>query len=590
MVDLRLYRAALLPFLLVVVVAAFSLGPRPRPLSTTLAPDAFDGPTASGAITSLGIQFPDRRPGSPGDAGLADFMQQAFGRSAGFDVTTHDFTADTVDGRRTLRDVIATRQGTSNRSIVIVAHRDAARAGSLAELSGTAALLELVHVFAGRITNRTLTLVSTSGGSGGDAGAAQLARLLPRPVDAVLVLGDLGGTRSRRPYVVPWSDGTSGSAPIRLRRTVEAALQGELSRSPGGVAITDQLSRLAFPLTTGEQGPLLAAGLPAVLIQGSGELGPHSGDLLSPTRMQALGRGVLRAVNALDEGADLSTAPTHDLLLGSLVLGAWTVRLLVGALLLPVLLAGVDIYARLRRRREAVMPWLGWLLSSAMPFALAGLFAAALGRTGLLPSAPAGPVTSAQLPIDGNARTAMISVLLVFALGWLGRRALLRAGAAAQRAPGTAGAGPAGAVVLSMSMLALLVWLRNPFAAALLVLPLHLWLLAMLFEPAPPRRIAIGLVVFALVPLLVVVGLDSARLELGPLSFCWTALLLVAGGHVGLLAVLAWSIAAGALVAALTICAQRPRERPEQPAVTVRGPMSYAGPGSLGGTDSALRR
>jgi hypothetical protein len=30
--------------------------------------------------------------------------------------------------------------------------------------------------------------------------------------------------------------------------------------------------------------------------------------------------------------------------------------------------------------------------------------------------------------------------------------------------------------------------------------------------------------------------------------------------------------------------------RPEQAPVTVRGPASYAGPGSLGGTESALRR
>ena len=44
----------------------------------------------------------------------------------------------------------------------------------MAELSGTAALLELARVFAARETKRTIVLVSTSGGSGGDAGAAQL--------------------------------------------------------------------------------------------------------------------------------------------------------------------------------------------------------------------------------------------------------------------------------------------------------------------------------------------------------------------------------------------------------------------------------
>ena len=55
---------------------------------------------------------------------------------------------------------------------MILAHRDASARGAEAELSGTAALLELARVFAARETQRTIVLVSTSGGSGGDAGAA----------------------------------------------------------------------------------------------------------------------------------------------------------------------------------------------------------------------------------------------------------------------------------------------------------------------------------------------------------------------------------------------------------------------------------
>jgi phosphotriesterase-related protein len=41
--DLRIYRAAFVPVLFAVLVVAFSLQDRPRPLETTLAPDAFDG-------------------------------------------------------------------------------------------------------------------------------------------------------------------------------------------------------------------------------------------------------------------------------------------------------------------------------------------------------------------------------------------------------------------------------------------------------------------------------------------------------------------------------------------------------------------
>jgi hypothetical protein len=44
-----------------------------------------------------------------------------------------------------------------------------------------------------------------------------------------------------------------------------------------------------------------------------------------------------------------------------------------------------------------------------------------------------------------------------------------------------------------------------------------------------------------------------------------------------------------ASVAVLAVQAAR-QDRPQPAQVTVRGPVTYAGPGSLGGTKSALRR
>ena len=121
--------------------------------------------------------------------------------------------------------MIAERPGSTSASpIVILAHRDAAGTGSKAELSGTAALLELARVFAARETKRTIVLVSTSGGSGGDAGAAATDRHLEElgqhgPFDAAIVLGDVAGRACARPFVVPYSDGF-GSAPLQLQRTL----------------------------------------------------------------------------------------------------------------------------------------------------------------------------------------------------------------------------------------------------------------------------------------------------------------------------------------------------------------------------------
>jgi hypothetical protein len=586
-VDLRLYRMAFVPFALAVVYVAFSLATWPPALTTTLPPTAFVGGPAMTTLKTLANEFPDRRPGSAGDQRMAGYMARVF-RGDGFTTTTHTFTGDTVAGRRSLETVIASRQGSKSPSIVIVAHRDSARPGSPAELSGSAALIELAHVFSETTTKRALTLVSTSGGSGGAAGTADLAADIAGPVDAVIVLGDLAGSRSSRPYVVPWSDG-SQIAPIALRRTVEAALAGQLGRSPGGTAVSDQVARLVFPLTVGEQGPLDAAGIPAVLVQQSGEVGPSAGDPVSPTptRFQEFGRGVLAAVDALDNGPTVG-APTRDLLLGHLVLEASSVRLLVGLLILPALVAGVDALARARRRRAGLVGPVVWLAAAAVPFALAAGFAVLLGRSGLLAAAPTGPVTSRQLPSGVSGTIALISVGIVFALAWLLRAPLMR-----RLSQQATAADPGAPVALSLvgCAIACLVWVFNPYMALLSLAPLHLWVFATMLERPPPRALAVGLVGAALLPLVAVIVLDCARLGLGPHAFAWMGLVMVAGAHVGLAALILWSLSGGCVIAAFAIAVARAREHWEElPPITVRGPVSYAGPGSLGGTDSALRR
>lgn len=586
MLDLRIYRAAFIPFLLAVVLVGFGLADQPAPAVSTLAPDAFDGARAASDLRALAAAAPDRRPGSPGDARLATLIAGQFA-DAGFAVHSDSFAARTVAGTRILRTVLAVRPGARAGAIVLLAHRDAARPPALAELSGTATLFELAHVLKGRVTQRTVVLVSTSGGSGGDAGAIDLLSHLGVPVDAAIVIGDVAGARSREPHVVPWSDGQQVAPPF-LVKTVAAGLAQELGRLPGSVGTLDQLARLAFPLTVGEQGPLIASGVPAVLVQSSGEPGPHSSDALSrdPLQLQSYGRGVLRAISALDAAPDVQ-APRAQISFGRRLMPAWAIRLLVATLLLPVVVAVVDAFARARRRRHVLSPWLRWVLAGGAPFLAAAVFAWLLGHVGILRAAPSQPVAPQNLPLDAGARTALASVLLVFALGWAARAPLLRA-LRAQGAPGAPGA--AVALLVVATALACFAWLLNPFTAALIVIPLHVWLLMLVTGTPLPRALVIGLLVLALVPLAGLLALDSAHLGLGLQSLAWMALLLVAGGHVGAIGMLAWSIAFGCAVSAFLIALARVRERAPTAPVTVRGPLSYAGPGSLGGTESALRR
>src|SRR5947208_1402057 len=342
MLNLRLYRTAWLPVLFCAVIVAFSLHERPRGVPTTLAPDAFDGPRAARTLEGLATAFPDRRPGSPGDDRLAERVRAGFVHAfcAGVDraecsdrVRERRFSARTIDGHRELRTVVAQRPGRLEGRIVVLAHRDAAGRGAKADLSATAGLLELAQVLAGRVTERTVTLVSTSGGSGGSAGAADFAAHAGGPVDAVIVLGDLAGTVSHSPWVVPWSN-ARGSASMRLQRTAELAVREEAG-SPGSPGVATQFLRLAYPLTVSEQGPLDAAGIPAVLIGPGGELGATPDEAVDANRLRIFGRGVLRTITALDNGADVERAAATGLVVHGQVVPEWAMRLPVGTLLLP---------------------------------------------------------------------------------------------------------------------------------------------------------------------------------------------------------------------------------------------------------------
>jgi hypothetical protein len=386
----------------------------------------------------------------------------------------------------------------------------------------------------------------------------------------------------RRPFVLPWSRGPR-LAPIRLRRTLEEALRLDAGIRPGGVRAIAQLARLAVPFGIGEEAPLNAAGVSAVELQASGERGPAADAAISRARLSGFGRAALRTVTALDEGPDLDAFPGASVVLLDKVLPAWVVRLLVATLLLPLLVAAVDGLARVRRRKGPVLPWLRWLLGMAAPFAVAALVARALGASGLLGPVP-GAVPAGRVPV---AWAGVAVILLVFALGAIGVRPLHRL-LAARAEPADGGA--AAALALTMTVLCLAVWALNPFAAALLVLPAHLWMLVSVPEIRLPRAVGVVAALLALLPVLVVLWVFAAAVGASPLTLPWSLLLVVAGGQVGILSLLIMCAAAGCGAGALTLAWRAGGEISQPaPSYSVRGPMGHAGPGSLGGTASARR-
>lgn len=603
MLDPRIYRTGLIVVAVVVIVVAFSLGNQPPPLMATLVPDAFNGGTAYATMGSLAAQYPDRRPGSYGDEDIASSVVQAFGQD-GLQVQRSTFRAQTVDGPKTIETVTGTLSGLSPGSIVIVAHRDSTRVGAPADLSGTAVLLELAQVLSAQTQQRSVVLASTSA-SIGAAGAAKLAGTLPKPVDAVIVLGDMAGADVRSPIVVPWSDSTLVAPPL-LRNTVAQALQQQTGLSVREESIGGQFLHLAFPLAASEQRPFAAAGEPAVLVSASGSRVPAADEPTSQGQIGAFGRAVLQTVSALESGRSVPAPSSYIRWRGELI-PAWAVRLLVLALIAPVLIATVDGLARARRRGYRVARWAWWVLSACIPFALAVLVVLVLRLVGAIGIAPPGPIGGDALTLGGRAVAILIGLALVIvlgevAVGWFGRRMWSGSSDAPEPANGhprrrqvlpddAASPGAGAALLLVLCVVTLAIWLENPFAAALLVPALHCWMWIVLPEQRLRAPWAMLLLLAGLVPGVLAALYYAMVMGLGPAAAAWNAVLMLAGGDFSVMAALEWSIVLGCVVSLALMMVRIARQpRPAEVPVTVRGPISYAGPGSIGATKSALRR
>jgi hypothetical protein len=164
--------------------------------------------------------------------------------------------------------------------------------------------------------------------------------------------------------------------------------------------------------------------------------------------------------------------------------------------------------------------------------------------------------------------------------------------AAGPDAEAAASSGAGVAVALALSAAAVGLWLIDPFAALVAVPAVHLWMLATLVDPPPARRVRIGLVAGGLVLPALLAVYELFVLGVDPLGGAWYLLLLVLGGQVGLFEVVVGALFVAVFGSVLAIV-RRSASVPggaEPVAPTTRGPLSYAGPGSLGGTDSALRR
>jgi hypothetical protein len=588
LVDPRIYRASFVLALLALVVVMFSLESRPRAQSSDLAPEAVSGSDAYAETGRLAARYPDRRPGSPDDAALGNLVEQRF-RDLGMETSTQRFFTD-VDGKDVeLSNVIGRLRGRSDRQVVVLAHRDTATRPGAAAASNTAMLLELAQAMDGLDRRRTMVFVSADGGSEGMKGAQRFAERYAdrQKVEVALVLDDLGATDNRRPYVIPWS-ASSSRASLAATRTVDAALARETGGGGGSESWLGQVVHLAWPLTAREQGPLGREGIDALTVSARAELARGAGtdtlDGISETRFTRFGRAAFASVLAFDSPGYRGKPPSRYITAGRNVIPGWSLSLFAVGLILPAVITAVDAVARAARRGAPIGPWMRWSLATALPFAVTVLGALAFELVGWLPDTGAETVSPATRLSAGEAAGPLIGLAVLFAVSWVVLRRIALGDVRPRR---LAPEGAAAALALLLSVEVLAVCAINPFSALLLVPAAHLCLLAALSQTPRRALLAGALVAGALALPILAMLYYGARFDLGLSVHSYLLLVLsTAAGSVG--SALLGSLVAGSLTAS-ALLAVRTGGPSAAPEITVRGPVSYAGPGSLGGTESALR-
>jgi hypothetical protein len=558
MIDLRLYRVTLLPALAAIAVLMFSLGSLPEAKRSRLAlPNGFDGGRAASTATELARLAPDRRPGSPGNARIADFVRQRFTAIQGGEVTEQEFSGAFHGDDVKMRNVILTLPGQSDRRVALIAHRDeAAGAGLASSAASTGTLLEIAASFSGSTHQKTLVFASTDGGTAAALGARRFGADYPGhdQLEAVISLEQPGAAKPRRPFVVPWSAGSESTA-IQLTRSAEAAVRDEIGGSTGKLGVFGQLVQLALPGGLGEQSVLIDEGLDAVSVSSAGER-PLPEDETGPASFSAdtvgeFGRATLSLILAFDATSEpLEHGPAAYVNVAGNLLPGWSLRLLALALIAPVLIVAIDAAARVRRRDLALLQPLAWVLSRAAPFIAALLTLYLFTLVTALPS-PGFPFDSRDYAFGWPA-----GISIAAALAALAGAAFL----ARPVPPSKAGVeGATAALALVSAATALLLWLLNPYLALLAVPAIHLWLVPSFQRVRPRVAAALAAVALGLVlPVAALVQL-SDRLELGR-GIAWNLTLMVSGGHIGPGLMLLLCVLAGCAVATVAAGAARRRQ------------------------------
>jgi hypothetical protein len=578
-VSSRLYRAGWLAVAAALVALAFTVG-QPSPLPEPRLDPSFDGETATQFASQLAQQFPDRTPGSAGAESAARWVTDRF-RDYGLRVHRQEFTTEIPGlGRRGLVNLVAIAPGRSPEAIVVMAHRDdlGLSPGAVDNASGTGALVELARNVASTTLAHTLVFLSSDGGAYGSLGAAEFSRnpdYLKQligghaSVAAVVNLDAVGGSGPPR---LLFTGETARSPAISLVATARRSVETQAETAPEEPGTLAQVVDLAFPFSLYGQAPFVARGIPAVTLTSAGVRPPPAEDdapeALRGRRLGQLGRSAQDLLGALDEAPETASGTAPYVTMGSRFLRGWAIQVLLIALLVPVLAATVDLFARLRRRHVALGPALRSLRGRLGVWLWLGAVFALFSFAGFFPNGASAPIDPDTPQAADWPLLALFAFALLSGVGWIVARPRL----VPVRVPDDGEElGGHLAALLGLAVVALVVAAVNPFALVFVLPSLHAWIW---LPQLRDRPIALRLLVYAAGfggPLLLLASF-AVRYDLG-VDALWYLATLVSVGYVPaplVLVALAWG-AVAAQVGALALGRYAPYPPPEERAA--RGPI-----------------
>lgn len=568
----------MLPLIVAIAVAAFSpQAANHLVLKPTLAPDAFNDTKVISDMQELSARYPRRQAGSPGDQSLAKEIQRRFKQTKGFEVSTETKALATINGKQKLTTIQARRVGTVDRRIVVVATRDSESTQATTQLSGTAILLELARLFsAPSRTKASLLFVSTSGQTTGQAGLTSLAQKL-NPNDTVIVIGDVA-TNQGKPEIVPWSN-RLGVTPSLLEETVRFAVNREANVSPKRASFTEQWLRFALPVTSSSAGQLLAHKIPTTMLQVGGEQTRTTQAAFDKERFANLGRSILSAINAIDTSKKaLGTTSIETIRWKTKQFPTWSIMLLALSGFFAPLVAGVDALAKANRNGTLSTQSLQRFFSLIAAVCCGFLVALGVVHFDLitLPSAlPAARFLRLSWLTVGPTIIGLLCTTAILIISQLKGRLL----------PQSEGL----TATIILSLLLTVIAFFNPFLAVLWIPTVHFWLFASDTVLIPNRAIRAILALAGVVPLLLCLMQIPHYLDVNTLQALNGIIIAFTGGQIGFFQTVFWILAFSCSFALfLSTFAHGNNKNMTEAGLKTRAVASYAGPGSLGGTTSAL--